>query len=90
MSGEAETKVSVKQNLVSAETKMKKDELVSGVTSFGRNLVSGVSGKVSGVTSFGRNLISGVSGKSFGQAKFSSAETSYPRKFCPKPQSSKI
>ena len=53
MSGEAETKVSVKQNLVSAETKMKKDELVSGVTSFGRNLVSGVSGK-----SFGQAKLS--------------------------------
>ena len=50
MSGEAETKVLVKQNLVSAETKMEKDELVSGVTSFGRNLDSEDSGK-----SFGRN-----------------------------------
>ena len=50
MSGEAETKVLVKQNLVSAKTKMEKDELVSGVTSFGRNLVSGVLGK-----SFSRN-----------------------------------
>ena len=50
MSWEAETKVLVKQNLVSAKTKMKKDELVSGVTSFGQNLVSGDSGK-----SYGRN-----------------------------------
>ena len=50
MSGEAETKVLVKQNLVSSETKMKKDELVVGVTSFGRNLVLGVLGK-----SFGHN-----------------------------------
>ena len=51
MSRKAETKL----NLVSAEKKMKKNELVSGVTCFGYIKVSGVTGKFSAETGYTRN-----------------------------------